>query len=137
MAAFRENYIPPGLMAQKMGEFIRLAQGNKTLSEYLQSLNSLTRYTPDMMDTEAKKIASFKRGMNPQLLKYMNSSEKTTFSVFASDCLTQETTLKAYDALDNKKRHFEGGSSQPRAPPQNRPSYRPPAPKYAPPARRP
>ena len=124
-------------MAQKMGEFIRMSQGNKSLSEYLQAFNNLARYATDMVDTEAKKIASFKRGMNPQLLKYMNSSEKGTFTAFVSDCLTQETTLKACEAMDSRKRHLEGGSSQARASPQQRPSYRPLAPRSAPPARRP
>ena len=137
VAAFHENYIPPGLMAQKMGEFIRLSQGSKSLTEYLQAFNNLARYAPDMVDTDEKKIASFKRGMSPQLLKYMNSSEKNTFPAFVSDCLTQETTLKACEALDSRKRHFEGGSSQVRAPPQHRPSYRPPAPRSARPTRRP
>src|SRR5579859_3793001 len=75
--------------------------------------------------------------MNPELLKYMNTSEKATFSAFISDYITQETTLKACSANENKKRHFEGGSSHARVPPQNRPSYRPPAPRYAPPTRKP
>jgi hypothetical protein len=34
-AAFRGNYIPPGLMAIKHTEFMRLSQGNKSLTEYL------------------------------------------------------------------------------------------------------
>jgi hypothetical protein len=34
-AAFRENYIPPSLMAMKHTEFMKLTQGNKSLTEYL------------------------------------------------------------------------------------------------------
>src|SRR5579859_3320113 len=111
VAAFRENYIPPGLMAQKLGEFIKLTQGNKTVNEYLQAFNNLSRYAPDMVNTEAKKIASFKRGMSPQLLKFVGNSEKATFPAFISDCMSQETTNNACDAMESKKRHFEGGSS--------------------------
>jgi hypothetical protein len=34
-AAFYGNYIPPGLMAMKHTEFMKLTQGNKSLTEYL------------------------------------------------------------------------------------------------------
>ena len=111
VAAFRENYIPPGLMAQKLGEFIKLTQGSKTVNEYLQAFNNLSRYALDMVDTDAKKIASFKRGMSPLLLRFVGNSEKVTFPAFISDCISQEATNNACDALENKKRHFEGGSS--------------------------
>jgi hypothetical protein len=59
--AFYGNYIPPGLMTIKHTEFMRLTQGNKSLTEYLQAFNNLARYATKFLDTDAKKIASFKR----------------------------------------------------------------------------
>jgi hypothetical protein len=69
--AFHGNYIPPGLMAMKQTEFMRLTQGNKSLTEYLQAFNNLARYVTEFVDTDAKKIASFKRGLGPKLMKTM------------------------------------------------------------------
>ena len=43
-STFRGNYIPPGLMAIKHTEFMKLTQGNKRLNEYLQAFNNLARY---------------------------------------------------------------------------------------------
>jgi hypothetical protein len=42
-AAFRGSYIPPGLMAMKVSEFMRLTQDTKSMTEYLHALNSLSR----------------------------------------------------------------------------------------------
>jgi hypothetical protein len=72
--AFRGNYIPPGLMAMKVGEFMRLTQGTRMMKEYLHAFNNLSRYAPEFVNTDAKKIASFKRGLNPKMLKTMDTS---------------------------------------------------------------
>jgi hypothetical protein len=39
------------------------------LTEYLQAFNNLARYATEFMDTDAKKIASFKRGLGPKLMR--------------------------------------------------------------------
>jgi hypothetical protein len=109
--AFRENYIPPSLMAMKVAEFMRLTQGTKTMTEYLHSFNNLSRYAPEFVDTEAKKIASFKRGLNPKMLKSMGTSSRTVFNEFISDCLTQGNNNNIYAASKNRKRAFESGPS--------------------------
>jgi hypothetical protein len=44
--AFRGNYIPPRLMGTKVGEFMRLTQGIRTMKEYLHTFNNLSRYAP-------------------------------------------------------------------------------------------
>ena len=63
--AFRNTYIPQGLMTIKHTEFMNLTQGTKSLIEYLHAFNNLSRYAPEMVDTEAKKLASFKKGWDP------------------------------------------------------------------------
>jgi len=56
---FRGNYIPPRVVEMKVGEFMRLSQGTKSVKEYLHTFNSLARYAPEFVNMEAKKIASF------------------------------------------------------------------------------
>ena len=55
------HHIPPGLMSMKHTEFMRLTQGTKSLTKYLHAFNNLSRYAPKFVNTDAKKIASFKR----------------------------------------------------------------------------
>jgi hypothetical protein len=109
--AFRGNYIPPGLMAIKHTEFMRLNQGTKSLTEYLQAFNNLARYATEFVDTEAKKIASFKRGLGPKLMKTMGTSKCATFNDFISDALTQENNNSIYAASKSRKRALEAGAS--------------------------
>jgi len=57
--ALQANYIPSGLVEMKIGEFMKLSQRTKTMKEYLHAFNNLARYTPEFVNTNAKKNASF------------------------------------------------------------------------------
>jgi hypothetical protein len=125
--AFRGVYIPPGLVEIKLGEFLALNQGTKTVTQYLHAFNNLCRYAPDMVDTDAKRIASFKRGLSPKMMKHVGTNNRARFNDFISDCLKQEKNNNAYTASKTCKRTFESGPSQPRVFTTNRYTYRPSA----------
>ena len=86
--AFWGHRIPLGLMRMKVAEFMRLTQGTKTLTEYMHTFNNLSRYALGFVDTEEKKIESFKRGLGTKLMKTMANSKCTTYNEFISDALT-------------------------------------------------
>jgi hypothetical protein len=127
-AAFRGAYIPAGLTEMKLGEFLALNQDTKTVTQNLHAFNNLCRYAPEMVDTDAKKIASFKRGLGPKMLKHVGTNTRTRFNDFISDCLKQKKNNNAYTASKTHKRAFESGPSQPRTTMTNRSMYRLPAP---------
>jgi len=120
------NYIPLGVVEMKVGEFMKLSHGTKSVKEYLHAFNNLARYAPEFMNTEAKKIASFQRGFGLKMLKTMGTGTRATFNAYISDCLTQENNNNNYSASKSRKRAFEAGSSQSRAPVVGRQQYRPP-----------
>jgi hypothetical protein len=78
----RGVYIPPGLTEMKMQEFLALNQGTKTMTQYLHAFTNLCRYAPDMVNTDAKKIASFKRGLSPKMVKHVGTNTRTRFNDF-------------------------------------------------------
>jgi len=47
-------------MRMKAIEFMKLMQGTKTLTKYMHAFNNLSRYAPEFVNTEEKKIESFK-----------------------------------------------------------------------------
>jgi hypothetical protein len=98
-------------MAMKYAEFMKLTQGNKSLIEYLQTFNNLARYATDFVDTNVKKITSFKRGLSPKLMKTIGTSKCATFNEFISDALTQENNNSVYATSKSHKRAFEAGAS--------------------------
>ena len=77
-------------MRMKAAEFMKLTQGTKTLTKYMHAFNNLSRYALEFVDTKAKKIESFKRGLGTKLMKTMANSRCDTNNEFVSDALTQE-----------------------------------------------
>jgi hypothetical protein len=122
--AFCGVYIPPGLTEMKLGAFLALNQGTKSVTQYLHAFNNLCRYACDMVDTDTKKIASFKRGLNPKMMKHVGTNTRTRFNDFISDCLKQEKNNNIYTASKTHKRAFESGPSQPKIPMANHSAYR-------------
>jgi hypothetical protein len=53
--AFREHYIPEGVLHMKQEEFIRLKQGGDTVMQYLNKFNHLSQYAIDQVNTDLKK----------------------------------------------------------------------------------
>jgi hypothetical protein len=109
--AFRGSYILPGLMAMKVSELMRLTQGTQSVIEYLHAFNSLFHYALGYVDMKAKKIASFKRGLSPNMMKSMGISSRTSFNDFVSDCLTRENNNNPYIVSKRSKRTLESGMS--------------------------
>jgi hypothetical protein len=87
----------------------------------------LARYALEFVDTDAKKIASFKRGLSPKLMKSMGNNKCTTFNEFISDALTQENNNVIYAASKSHKRNYEAAVSQSKAPVVAKTQYRPSA----------
>ena len=92
---------------------MKLSEGTKSVKEYLHTFNNLARYSLEFVNTDAKKIASFQRGLSPKMLKTMGTGTRATFNAY---CLTQENNNNNYSASNSRKRAFEAGSSQSRAP---------------------
>ena len=113
-------------MTIKHIEFTNLTQGTKSLTECLHAFNNLSCYAIEFVDTEAKKLASFKRGLGPKLMKNMENNKTTTFNDFVSDALTQENSNAIYAASKNHKRAYEVGASQAKAHVAAKLAYRPP-----------
>jgi hypothetical protein len=71
----------------------------------------MSRYATKFVDTNAKKIASFKRGLCPKLMKSMGNSKCATFNEFISDTLTQENNNVVYATSKSRKRAYDAGAS--------------------------
>ena len=100
----------------KIGEFMKLSQGTKTVKEYLHAFNNLAHYTPKFVNIDAKKIASFQRGLSLKMLKTMGTGTRATFNAYISDCLTEENNNNNYSPSKSRKRDFQAGSSPSRKP---------------------
>ena len=64
-----------------------------------------------VLDTEEKKIESFKRGLGTKLMKTMANSRCATYNECISDALTQENNNNMHAAAKGRKRAYEAGAS--------------------------
>jgi hypothetical protein len=56
---FRAHHIPEGLMERKLNEFLALTQGTRTVLQYAQAFNKLSRYTGYHADSDCQETGSF------------------------------------------------------------------------------
>jgi hypothetical protein len=88
--AFREHYIPEGVLHMKQEEFMRLKQGGDTVMQYLNKFNHLSQYTIDQVNTDLKKWNCFMRGLNDRLQRKMATCLDLTYSKAVSTTMAVE-----------------------------------------------
>jgi hypothetical protein len=99
--------------------------------EYTQEFNNLAQYGEHHVDTDAKKAELYCKGLNIQLQDRLIQNLSLSYGNLASTAIDQEGTMKACEAVEEKKRKRimpgpTGGSSS-TAPPKYRMVYMPPA----------
>jgi hypothetical protein len=116
-AAFCGHHLSAGTMCHKLAEFLDLHQGNHYVYEYIQEFNNLTQYGNHHVDTDAKKVELFRKGLTIQLHDRLILSQNQSYNELASAAIDQEGTMKSSEAAKEKKRKravsgpFVGSSS--------------------------
>ena len=64
---FADKYVPSHIKRQMAVELQLLKQGDMTVLQYVTKFERLSRYAPELVDTEEKKIIKFLEGLNPIL----------------------------------------------------------------------
>lgn len=64
---FLGRFSPEHVAIQKHIEFKLLRQGDMTVVEYIHQFSKLSRFVEELVNTEAKKIAQFIRGLHPTI----------------------------------------------------------------------
>jgi hypothetical protein len=106
-SAFREHYVPEGVLHMKLEEFIRLKQRGDTVTQYLNKFNHLSQYAIDQVDTDLKKKNCFMRGLNDRLQRKMATCLDLTYSRVVSTALAVE----AKNAGHGKSKGYAGERS--------------------------
>jgi hypothetical protein len=65
--AFCGHHLSAGTMRRKLAEFLDLRQGNCSVYEYIKEFNNLAQYENHHVDTDAKKVELFRKGLTIQL----------------------------------------------------------------------
>jgi hypothetical protein len=103
-AAFREHYIPEGVLHMKQEEFMKLKQEGDTVNQYLNKFNHLSQYAIDQVNTDLKKKNCFMRGLNDRLQRKMATCIDLTYGKAVSTALSVEAKY----ASSRKNKGFSG-----------------------------
>ncbi|RVW67380.1 Transposon Ty3-G Gag-Pol polyprotein [Vitis vinifera] len=77
MEAFYKKYFPDSVRRQKVGEFIRLEQGDMTVAQYEAKFTELSRFSPQLIATEEEKALNpYSREDNEELHQYREQQRK-------------------------------------------------------------
>jgi hypothetical protein len=88
--AFREHYIPEGVLHMKQEEFMKLKQGGDTVTQYLNKFNHLSQYAIDQVNTDLKKRNCFMRGLNDRMQRKMATCIDLSYGRAVSTTLAVE-----------------------------------------------
>ena len=56
MREFNEKYLPPMIQEKREGNFIKLRQGTSSAADYEERFTKLSRFTPELVATERKRM---------------------------------------------------------------------------------
>ena len=92
--AFRAHYIPEGVMAMKLDEFLALRQGDQTVMQYVGRFNHLSQYASEHVNTDAKKKKWFMRGLNTKLQTMMTACTNITYHEAVNIAIASEAKYR-------------------------------------------
>src|SRR5438105_7484820 len=96
-------------MKINLREFLALKQGSKTVREYVQAFNHLSRYAPHHVDTDDKKKECFLEGMTPKLRSHLGRRFES-FNELVDDAIAMEEDLRLHH-LEKRRAKVPTGPS--------------------------
>ncbi|XP_052177590.1 uncharacterized protein LOC127791653 [Diospyros lotus] len=119
VVAFNETYVPAWVKEQKVFEFVDLQQESKTVTQYETDFMALSRYAPELVTPESRRVSKFQRGLRPEIRHAMAGIEAPDFptTVQQAHAVERDQLEARLDQLvmkgagsSSKKRKWDAGS---------------------------
>ncbi|XP_042051407.1 uncharacterized protein LOC121796671 [Salvia splendens] len=107
-----DKYIPMSYRRAKIVDFHTLKQGNITVTEYDRALCEMTRYAPELVDTDEKMAVKFRSGLRHEIRVAVANRRGISYSEILSCTLDVEEALPKDERVANP------------TPPTHQPNYR-------------
>ena len=109
---FNAKFFPPLVQERKEDEFIRLRQGAQTVAEYESQFTRLSKFAPELIMTEQRRIRRFIQGLNVEIQKDLAVAQLNAFSDAVEKAQRVETAGLQVRNFQARKRGFPGSSSE-------------------------
>src|SRR3954466_643085 len=101
--AFRTAHVSAGAMSLKKREFRNLRQGGRSVAEYVEEFNKLSRYAPGDVATDAAKQEKFLEGLNDELRVQLTVATFANYQEMVDKTIVLEGK---YQIMENRKRKY-------------------------------
>nr|XP_027076091.1 uncharacterized protein LOC113699941 [Coffea arabica] len=108
---FNAKYFPPLVQEKREDEFIRLRQGTQSVAEYESQFTRLSKFAPELILTEQRRVRRFTQGLNVEIQKDLAVAQIHTFSDAVEKALLVENARLQVRNFQVKKRGFSASSS--------------------------
>ena len=106
MREFNAKYFSPLIQEKKEDEFIRFRQGAQTVAEYESQFSRLSKFTPELIVTEHRRLRRFVPGLNIEIQKDLAVAQTNTFRDAVAKVLLVENARMQVRIFQTKKRGF-------------------------------
>jgi hypothetical protein len=109
--AFKNHHIPKGMVERKLNELLNLRQGSDSVYQYAQKFNNLCQYGDYYVDTDAKKMDRFRRGLDPELYEKLNPIKTNSYHEIVDLAISQEDAMKKVRNAKKRKVAFNSNNA--------------------------
>ncbi|GMI63449.1 hypothetical protein HRI_000014200 [Hibiscus trionum] len=92
-SGFRKIYLGPRYLDEKKREFMALAQGDASVTDYEIRFVRLSQYAPELVPTEVERCNRFRYGLNEEIKRYTLASDYSDFDVLVARAKDLEHSL--------------------------------------------
>nr|XP_027077740.1 uncharacterized protein LOC113701339 [Coffea arabica] len=107
---FNEKFLPPLIQEKREDEFIKLKQGTLSVAEYEGKFTKLSKYAPELVINERRRIRRFVQGLNVEIQEGLAAAQISTFTEVLEKAQRVESARLQVRDFHAKKR---GTSSNP------------------------
>jgi hypothetical protein len=105
---FHAHFIPAGLIGLKKQEFYDLTQGNMSVAEYLNRFTYLSRYSPEEVNTDAKKQYLFLYGLHNEIQFQLLNTDHASFQKLVDKAIIIEGKQAEIERDGKRKQQLTG-----------------------------
>ncbi|XP_071921769.1 uncharacterized protein [Coffea arabica] len=108
---FNEKFLQSLIQEKREDEFIKLRQGTLSVVEYEGKFTKLSKYAPELVTNERKRIRRFVQGLNVGIQEGLTESQISTFTKALEKAQRVESARMQVRDFHSKKRSISGYTS--------------------------
>nr|XP_027098980.1 uncharacterized protein LOC113718264 [Coffea arabica] len=110
---FNAKFLPPLIQEKREDDFIKCRQGAMSVAEYEVQFTKLSRYAPELVATEQRRVRRFVQGLNVEIQEGLAAVRIDTFADAVEGAQRVEVAKAQVKSFQAKKRFASSSSREP------------------------